>query len=102
MKKSSVEKETLTELGLYLAKRSVNRAEVSRKTRLSTYRLSQLSINPTTQLRADELYLIALAIGEDPGIMFKSLFRNLSLPNGSDINIPETKADNLSIPDKNA
>ncbi|MFC7526224.1 helix-turn-helix domain-containing protein [Parapedobacter sp. GCM10030251] len=72
-------KGTLTELGLYLAKRSVNRAEVARKTGLSTYRLSQLSINPKSQLRADELYLIALAIGEDPGVMFKHLYREASL-----------------------
>ncbi|GGC21835.1 hypothetical protein GCM10011386_12270 [Parapedobacter defluvii] len=72
-------KGTLTELGLYLAKRSVNRAEVARKTGLSTYRLSQLSINPKSQLRADELYLIALAIGEDPGVMFKHLYREVSL-----------------------
>lgn len=72
-------KGTLTELGLYLAKRSVNRAEVARKTGLSTYRLSQLSINPKSQLRADELYLIALAIGEDPGVMFKHLYRETSL-----------------------
>ncbi|RQP17848.1 MAG: XRE family transcriptional regulator [Parapedobacter sp.] len=69
----------MTELGLYLAKRSVNRAEVARKTGLSTYRLSQLSINPKSQLRADELYLIALAIGEDPGVMFKHLYREVSL-----------------------
>jgi len=74
-----VNKGTLTELGLYLAKRSVNRAEVARKTGLSTYRLSQLSINPKSQLRADELYLIALAIGEDPGVMFKHLYRETSL-----------------------
>ncbi len=72
----------LTELGLFLARRSVNRAEVSRKTGLSTYRLSQLCINPKSQLRADELYLIALAIGEDPGVMFKYLYRELSLHNG--------------------
>lgn len=80
LKENNVNKGTLTELGLYLAKRSVNRAEVSRKTGLSTYRLSQLSINPKSQLRADELYLIALAIGEDPGTMFRYLYQNIHLP----------------------
>lgn len=75
-----MKKDTLTDFGLYLAKRSVNRAEVSRKTGLSTYRLSQLSINPRTNLRADELYLIALAIGDDPAAMFMELHRDLKLP----------------------
>lgn len=74
-------KGTFTELGLYLAKRSVNRAEVARKTGISTYRLSQLSINQKAHLRADELYLIALAIGEDPGLMFKHLYRDEKLLN---------------------
>lgn len=74
-----MKKETLTDLGLYLAKRSVNRAEVSRKTGLSTYRLSQLSINPKAHLRAEELYLIALAIGEDPATMFVALYEHLAL-----------------------
>lgn len=69
----------MTELGLYLAKRSINKAEVSRKTGLSTYRLSQLSINPKSQPRADELYLIALAIGVQPGEMFEHLHKGLSL-----------------------
>lgn len=71
----------MTELGLYLAKRSINKAEVSRKTGLSTYRLSQLSINPKSQLRVDELYLIALAIGVHPGEMFEFLCRDLKLQN---------------------
>lgn len=81
-------KGTSTELGIYLTKRSVNRAEVSRKTGLSTYRLSQISINPKSKLRAEELYLIALAIGEDPGAMFKHIYRNTHLPE-SDIFISE-------------
>lgn len=69
----------MTDLGLYLAKRSINKAEVSRKTGLSTYRLSQLSINPKSHLRVDELYLIALAIGTSPGEMFEFLCKDLQL-----------------------
>ena len=69
----------MTELGLYLAKRSINKAEVSRKTGLSTYRLSQLSINPKSHLRVDELYLIALAIDVNPSEMFMFLCRSLKL-----------------------
>jgi len=52
----------MTKLGSYLAKKTVNKAEVSRRTGISTSRLSELTLNPSTKLRADELYMIALAI----------------------------------------
>ena len=76
-------KETLTKLGLYLAKKSVNKAEVARKTGLSAYRLSQLSINSKSQLRVDELYLIALAIETDPAELLHTVCVDLSLPKQS-------------------
>jgi putative transcriptional regulator len=57
----------MTALGLYLAKRTVNKAEVSRRTGISKSRLTQLTANDSAKLRADELYLIALAINADPG-----------------------------------
>tara|TARA_R110002096_G_scaffold419420_1_gene624063 strand:+ start:816 stop:1046 length:231 start_codon:yes stop_codon:yes gene_type:complete len=69
----------MTELGLYLAKRTVNKAEVSRRTGISKSRLTQLTSNDSAKLRADELYLIALAINTDPGEMFKELFEGLGL-----------------------
>jgi DNA-binding Xre family transcriptional regulator len=69
----------MTNLGLYLAKKSINKAEVSRRTGISKSRLSQLSANESTKLRADELYLIALAIDVDPGEMFKELYSGLEL-----------------------
>lgn len=52
---------------------------VSRRTGISQARLSQLSSNESTKLRADELYLIALAIDMDPGEMFKGIFKDLQL-----------------------
>ena len=69
----------MTSLGLYLVKKSVNKAMVSRRTGISQARLSQLSLNETTKLRADELYLIALAIDVDPGEMMKEVFAGLRL-----------------------
>lgn len=69
----------MTNLGMYLAKKTVNKAEVSRRTGISKSRLSQLTSNKSTKLRADELYLIALAIDADPGIVFKQLFSELKL-----------------------
>lgn len=56
----------MTKLGLSLAKKSVNKAEVSRKTDISTTRLSELTLNSSAKLRTDELYLIALASDVDP------------------------------------
>lgn len=69
----------MTDLGLYLAKRTVNKAEVSRRTGISKSRLTQLTSNDSAKLRADELYLIALAINADPGEMFKELFEGMGL-----------------------
>ncbi|WP_262916870.1 helix-turn-helix domain-containing protein [Aestuariivivens insulae] len=71
----------MTSLGLYLTKKSVNRAMVSRRTGISQARLSQLSSNESTKLRADELYLIALAIDISPGEMFEEIFKELKLEN---------------------
>ncbi|MEM1337533.1 MAG: helix-turn-helix transcriptional regulator [Bacteroidota bacterium] len=71
----------MTSLGLYLTKKSVNRAMVSRRTGISQARLSQLSSNESTKLRADELYLIALAIDIAPGEMFEEIFKDLTLEN---------------------
>jgi len=45
-------------LGLYLTKKSINRAMVSRRTAISQARLAKLSSNESTKLRADELYAI--------------------------------------------
>ncbi len=69
----------MTELGLYLAKRSINKSDVSRKTGISKVRLSELTLNEKTHLRAKELYLIALAIHVDPAEMFTELYKNVSL-----------------------
>lgn len=69
----------MTKLGEYLARKSVNRSEVSRKTGLSNPRLSELSTNSSSKLRADELYLIALAIGTDPGELLDYVCGHLKL-----------------------
>ena len=74
----------MTDLGMYLAKRTVNKAEVSRRTGISKSRLTQLTSNSSAKLRADELYMIALAINVDPGEMFKELFRGLGLKGEKD------------------
>lgn len=69
----------MTRLGIYLAKRAVNKAEVARKTGLSTKRLSELSLNENTKLKASELYLIALAIKVNPAEFLEEMCGDLEL-----------------------
>lgn len=69
----------MTKLGEYLTKKSVNKSMVARKTGLSNQRLGELSSKPSTKLRADELYLIALAIGADPGELLEYICSDLKL-----------------------
>jgi len=69
----------MTELGFYLSRKSVNRSDVARKTGISKTRLSELSNNTNTKLRADELYLIALAIDVDACEILKEICKDLQL-----------------------
>ena len=69
----------MTELGLFLSRKSVNRSDVARKTGISKTRLSELANNQNTKLRVDELYLIALAIDVDPCEVMKEVCKDLSL-----------------------
>lgn len=69
----------MTELGLFLSRKSVNRSDVARKTGISKTRLSELSNNTSTKLRADELFLIALAIDVDPCEVLKEVCKGIKL-----------------------
>ena len=73
----------MTELGLFLSRKSVNRSDVARKTGISKTRLSELANNTSTKLRVDELYLIALAIDVDPCEVMKEVCQGLQLKNES-------------------
>lgn len=69
----------MTELSKYLNKKSVNKAEISRRTGISPSRLSELSLNNSTKLRADEIYLIALAIDISPGEVLEEVCGHLTI-----------------------
>ncbi|TJZ61288.1 XRE family transcriptional regulator [Sphingobacterium olei] len=69
----------MTKLGEYLAKKSVNKSMVARKTGLSKARINELTMTDSAKLRLDEMYLIALAIDTDPCEMMKILCADLSL-----------------------
>ena len=74
-----IQNEGMTRLGEYLQKRSTNRAEVSRKTGIRTTRLHELSNNESANVKADELYLIALAVEANPADLFEVVCGHLEL-----------------------
>jgi DNA-binding Xre family transcriptional regulator len=69
----------MTKLGLYLAAKSVNKSEISRKTGITKARINSLSMSARSHLRAEELFLIALAMGIEPSEMQKDLYGHLKL-----------------------
>ncbi len=69
----------MTKLGEILAKKSVNKSMVARKTGLSKARINELTMNDTAKLRLDEMYLIALATDSDPNEMMLKLCEDLRL-----------------------
>lgn len=69
----------MTKLGEFLAKKSVNRAAISRKTKIHTTRLNELSNKESTRLTAEELYLIALAIEVNPSELLEYVCGDLKL-----------------------
>ena len=69
----------MTEIGKFLSKKSVNKAEISRKTGIGTSRLSDLSLKESARLTAEELYLIALAIDVEPSNVLEVVCKNLEL-----------------------
>ena len=67
----------MTKLGEYLAQKSVNKSEVARKTGLPKARMNELTLSERSHLRAEELYLIALAIDVNPCDLLESLYGEL-------------------------
>ena len=73
----------MTELGLFLKRKSVNKAEISRRTGISPSRLSELSLNQKTRLTAEEVFLIARAMDIEPSLILSEICRNVKLVTGS-------------------
>lgn len=69
----------MTPLGDIFSTKSVKKADVSRKTGISTSRLSELSRNESTKLKAEEIFLIALAIDVVPIEILNKVCGNVKL-----------------------
>ncbi len=69
----------MTRLGLYLAQRSVNKAEIGRKTKLGRQRIGQLCNSTSTRLSVEGMYKIALAINVKPCEMLEELCKDITL-----------------------
>lgn len=69
----------MTILGKYLSEKSINKADVSRKTGISKSRSSELSRKETAKLKADEIYLITLAIGVPPEEILQKVCGHLKI-----------------------
>lgn len=70
----------MTNLGLYFTKKSINRADIARKTGLSTNRLSTLSNSDKAVLTLEEFYLICLALDVQPGEFINIIHPDFKLP----------------------
>lgn len=73
----------MTRFGQYLSKKSIKKAEVSRKTGISPSRLSELALNESTNLKAEELYLIAMAIDVNPLEILEVVYKDVKLLSAS-------------------
>ncbi len=69
----------MTKLGEFLDKKSVNKSEIAGRTGISRARISELTLNETKKLRADELYLTSLAIDVNPSLLLDFVCKDLNL-----------------------
>ncbi|MFD2034003.1 helix-turn-helix domain-containing protein [Belliella marina] len=62
-----------TKLGSIFDERSVNQSDVSKRTKIGKNRLTDLCTKELVRIKADELYLISLAIKMDPCHLLEEL-----------------------------
>jgi len=74
--------EVMTNLGSYLVKKSINKANISRITGISQSRLSRLCRDKKSKLTAEELWLLSKALEVEASELLIVLFKNLKLQEG--------------------
>jgi len=70
----------MTTLGLYFAKKLINRAELARKTGITENRMYNLAESDKSEIRGREIHLICLALDIHPNELHEILFGELKLP----------------------
>lgn len=81
----------LTKLGKIFADKSVNQASISRRTGVSKQKLTMFSTQSTDRMLASEIYLIALAIEEEPGALLDVLCNHLKVKEDTKVDRRRTK-----------
>lgn len=71
----------MTTLGECMLKKSLNKANISRRTGIKATRLTHLRRKESTKLTAEELHLISLAIEVEPKEILSELYGYLKLKN---------------------
>ena len=66
-----------TSFGRYLDLKSINQAALARATGIRPNRISEFASKDCLKMRADEIYLLAKAIGEDPGQLLEFLLHDM-------------------------
>ena len=69
----------MTRLGEFLARKAMNQAAVARRSGLHKTRLNDLCNKDSTVLKADELYLIAMAMEVDPCVLLEYVYEDVSI-----------------------
>ena len=67
----------MTKFGHFLNEKSLSRTLIAQKSGLTKQRISELAIKESSKMRADELYMIALAISMEPGDLLEALYSEL-------------------------
>lgn len=84
-------KDTLTLLGLYLSKKPLSQAKLSRMTGISKDRISRLHVDPSTKPTLEEVYLISLALNVSVQEITEYICKNLKLRPESEWNLTKNK-----------
>jgi len=94
-KKKKETKETITKLGLYLSRKPLSQAKLSRMTGISTDRISRLHVDLNTKATIDEVYLISLALEVEITDISNFLCKDLKLRPKSEWDLTPSKKKRL-------
>ncbi len=68
-----------TSFGRYLDSKAINQAALSRATGIRPNRISEFASKDSLKMRADEIYIVAKAIDEDPCRLLEYICRDMKV-----------------------